>query len=404
MKSLLVLGAGEDQLATYREARRRGLPTIGVDMRADAPGALLADHFLHISTRDTDDIVRAVAGRPIAGVIAPAGDAAQPSVRNVALALGIPPTVSEAAARCSADKGAFRETITMLGLPTYRTEQHRSDAELIIAARRIGFPLVVKPSDSSGSKGITYLAGPAGLEDAIATARKFAAAGEVIVEEFVEGRHLSVESFFSNGQPTLFVLSERDTTGPPAMVTITHRTPAGVRGKERRAIRRAVETVAAGVGLTDGPLNLDVVLAWDGTPYLIEMGSRLGGNGMPQLVRLATGVDTVAAAVAHACGEPFDVTPRFRRAAMLHILHTRESGVLEELEGIELIDESPEVVACELFVSPGSNVFPYVKAANKLGYVLMAASDSAALDARLRNIDEVFRAVVTTPAQKEALV
>jgi biotin carboxylase len=405
MTYLLVLGAGEDQLATYREARRRGLPTIAVDMRAEAPGARLADRFLHISTRDADAIATAVAGLAVAGVIAPAGDAAQPSVRKLALALGLPPIVSDAAVRCSSNKGEFRQVVADLGLPAYRSEQHRTDAPLVRAAQRIGFPVMVKPSDSSGSKGVTYVAGPDDLDDAIAAARGFSATGDVIVEQFVEGRHLSVEAFLRAGRPEVFVVSERTTTGPPAMVTITHRTPAAIKAREHRAITRAVRKVAAALNLSDGPINVDVILAWDGTPYLIEMGSRLGGNGMPQLVRLATGVDTVSAAVAHACGEPFDVTPRFRRAAMLHILHTGEAGTLERLEGVEHIEQSPEVVACELFVSAGSVVAPYVRAANKLGYVLLAASRPEALDARLRNINEVFRAVVAaTPAHKEELV
>lgn len=400
MTYLVVLGAGEDQLATYREARRRGWRTVGVDMRADAPGAVLADVFLHVTTRDAAAVAAALGDLPVAGVIAPAGDAAQPTVRALALHLGLPPIVSETAVACSSDKGAFRAVLSRAGLPTYDSAQHVDDDDVCAAAQRIGFPVVVKPSDSSGSKGVSIVVGPGAMGAAIAEARTFSASGAVIVEEFLEGRHLAVESFLQGGELALSVVSERVTSGPPAMVTITHRAPAPLTPGETAAVRDAVARAAAAVDLTDGPLNVDVVLTGDGTPYVIEMGSRLGGNGMPQLVWLVHGVDTVAAAVSHACGEPFDVRPRFTRSAILHILHTDQAGRLHALRGLDAIATSPGVVAHELFVAPGDEVRPYVKAANKLGYVLMSGATMEDLDAELRSILDAF-AVDVEPVDAE---
>lgn len=390
MKHLVVLGAGEDQLPAYREARRRGMPTVGVDMRADALGAVVADRFLHITTRDAAAIAAALDGLPVAGVIAPAGDAAQPTVRALSQRLGLEPIVSETAARCSSDKGAFRVVLDGIGLPTYRSCQHHDHAALAGAAVRIGYPVMVKPSDSSGSKGVSYVTHPCELDPAIEVALAHSVSGEVIVEEFVQGRHLAAECFFAQGRLDLLALTERTTTGPPGMITITHRTPAAVSKREHHAIATAVSTAARGVGLVNGPMNLDLVLSPDGTPYLIEMGARLGGNGMPQLVGLTHGVDTVAAAVAHACGQPFDVRPRFTRAAVLHILHTHRSGTLRRLCGLEALDHWPEVVSCELFVAPGDEVKPYTKAANKLGYVLLAGESRGRLEDCLSQLGQAL--------------
>ncbi len=390
MTYLVILGAGEDQLATYHEARCRGLRTVGVDMRADAPGAVLADTFLHVTTRDAETLASLLRDVPVAGVIAPAGDAAQPTVRALSLALGLAPIVSDEAARCSSDKGAFRRAVAAAGLPTYRSEQHAGEAELEAAARHIGFPVMVKPSDSSGSKGVSYVIHRDGMAEAVAEARRFSVTGQVIVEQYVEGRHVAAECFLSGGELALCVLSERTTTGPPAMITVTHHAPAPLSERETSAVRGAIASVARAVGLADGPLNVDVIVTPAGTPYLVEMGARLGGNGMPQLVSLVHGVDTVAAAVSHACGLPFDVRPRHTHHAVLHILHTDRGGTLARLRGVDVVARCPEVVAHELFVAPGDEVRPYVKAANKLGYVLLSGPRPGVLAARLARIEAAF--------------
>jgi formate-dependent phosphoribosylglycinamide formyltransferase (GAR transformylase) len=147
--TLLVLGAGEDQSGVYLEARERGLRTVGVDIRRDAPSVRLADRFLPMTTRDADGIERSVRDENIVGVIAPASDAATPTARDLAMRLHLPVSTSAAAAACSVDKTAFRAVVEDLGLPAYRSVTSCDTDKLVAAAKSLGGRVVVKPTDSS---------------------------------------------------------------------------------------------------------------------------------------------------------------------------------------------------------------------------------------------------------------
>ncbi len=388
--TLLVLGAGEDQASAYLEARRRGLRTVGVDMRPDATAVGLADRFLAMTTRDADGIDRSVRDDQLVGVIAPASDAAIPTAREIALRRGLPEPTSARAAECSVNKTAFRAVVEELGQPAYFSVTSADTDELIEAARSVGGRAVVKPADSSGSKGVAVVCGDTGVAEAIIDARAVSVSGQIMVEEYVDGRPLAVEAFLSDGRPELCLVAERSTTGPPHMITTTHWAPARLPAGQLEAIHTLIGDVAARIEHPDGPLNVDLVLTADGTPWMIEMGARLGGNGMPQLVGLAHGVDTVAAAVDHACGVPFDVTPTRAHAAATYILHVEQGGRLEALQGVERLARLAQVVDFQLFASPGDAVRPYTRAAHKLGYVLLSDSDEDRLHRAVEDIRRGF--------------
>ncbi len=394
MSILVVLGAGEDQACAYLEARRRGLATIGVDMRADAPAVGLADEFLHVSTRNAQAVLEALRGRPVIGVIAPAGDAAQPTVRAIAEALGVAVTVSAEAALCSSDKTAFRAVVKSLGLPCYASEVVDGADDVRGHATSWGYPVVVKPGDSSGSKGVSVVASAEQVDTAFAQAAAVRSAGDILVEEFVVGRHLAAECFLHAGQLVLCMVTERETTGVPHMITTVHRAPALLEPAVGRRIETDIARVAEHLGLESGPLNLDLVLTADGTPYLIELGARLGGNGMPGMVLSCTGADTVAAAVDLACGrEPVIRTTRDCAAGVV-ILHSALDGAITAIDGLPAARALPGVEAIELFADVGDVVRSYTKAANKIGYVQVAAPDADRLGILLAAVDRTLRITV----------
>ncbi|MFI7632831.1 ATP-grasp domain-containing protein [Nonomuraea sp. NPDC049400] len=390
MRNLIVLGGGEDQIPAYREGRRLGYRVIGVDQRPDALGAAEADQFLCMTSRDPEGIARALGPIDVAAVISPASDAAQESVAELRRIYRTPHQTAPDALRCTVDKGFFRQVIDRLGLPAYRYVQDDDIEKLIGAAAGLGYPLIVKPADSSGSKGITVLTGPADLPGAIEYARKHSFSRQVILEELIEGSHGAVESFFADGRLAFMAVTDRVITGSPAMISLAHVVPADLDPSVYARLSEAVSAICAEVGHRHGPVNFDFVLTPGGDLCFIEMGARLGGNGMPLMVRHAFGLNTVEAAIRLALGEPLTIDVTHRRIAALRILAAEADGVLTAIDGLAELRRMPEVVDVQVFKSPGDHVRAYTQAGHKLGYLVLVADTRElledALDRALRTL------------------
>lgn len=391
---LLVLGAGEEQLPLYREAHRRGLRTVAVDARRDRPALALADAFRQVSTRDHQEIARALGPVRLAGVVSTASDVCLLSLHELSVRYRTPFVPSRSAALASMDKARFHGVAEAAGLARYRWAS-AADARGLAG---LTLPVVVKPADASGSRGVSLVTDPGGLRAAIDLAREHSCSGAMVVEEFLEGRNLTVELFLRGGAPCFAAVSEKRLVGPGNFVIHGHTFPAPLTEAERRAAVEAGARVSVAMGLVDGPINLDLILAPDGTPYVLEAGARLCGNGFPHLQRAVYGVDTVAALVSLALGEPFDLTPTRDRHAVLHVLASPldADGTLVSVDGVEAARALPGVVRVEVFADPGDPVRPFTQSANKLGYLVVVGDTpdlaAAALDQALR----LLRVVVAT--------
>jgi biotin carboxylase len=401
MRTLLILGASVDQVPTYLEASRLGCRTIGVDQRADAPAAVLADRFLAVSTREPETIIERLGEVDLAGIIAPASDANQPSLRVLAEHYRTPFRPSAAALAASTDKGYFRGVVERLGLPAYGYVQCSCPRELLETSEQLRDPLVVKPSDSSGSKGVSVVSDRGGLALAIAEACDSSYTGTVIVEEAVAGRHGSAECLLDDGRLAFVAISER-TIRSPQLVTVSHLVPARFETATTARLVRMIETVCQALEIERGPVNFDFVVVPDGEVYLVEMGARPGGNGTPRLVFEAYGANIAEASIRVAMGERFDVRPCRRRAAVLYLLHSERHGELVAVRGTETLAGLPELVDYRLYATEGDTVPAYTKAANKLGYLLLAGDSCGQVERALAVARRALRLEVRTADGQEA--
>ncbi|MEU6711320.1 ATP-grasp domain-containing protein [Nonomuraea sp. NPDC046802] len=357
MSHLVILGGSDGTVSAFRAARRLGLSTICVDMRADAPGVVEADEFLHLSTRDVPAVAAALRGRAgLAGLLAPGSDINLPSLVELTHLLGLPCGLSEKALRASTDKLYFRQVCERLGLPGPR---YATDPEL-----RPPLPVIVKPVDSGSSRGITICREPGDVEPALAHAAAVSPSGRVIIEELLTGQDLCAEAMLQDGRVALLGLSRR-VTAPPEVVAIGHDMAPGD-GTLDKEVTRQLELVCAEIGYDDGPLNVDLFVDGDEVS-LVEMGARIGGNGLGEALGMMHGVDTVEAAVRLAVGERPDLTPTRIGSASVRVLRAPAAGTLVAIEGLTSLPESAEVV---VVAKPGDHVVPYTECRAKLGYVV----------------------------------
>ncbi|GAA1018181.1 carbamoyl phosphate synthase [Acrocarpospora pleiomorpha] len=390
---LLVLGAGEEQLPLFREARLRGLRTIAVDWRDDRPGVPLADRFLRVSTRDHAAVVAALGEIRPSGVVSAGSDMCLLSWHELSRRYGTPHIYPRAAADASMDKAAFHRVARSAGLPGYRWAVTR----LAEPMPGLEFPVVVKPVDASGGKGVALVREPSGLVAALAAALAHSVCGEAVVEEFREGRNITVEVFLRDGEVAFSVLTEKRVIPGPGFLIGGHTCPAPIEAESRQRIVAAALRLCAAMGWRDGPAHFDVILAPDGTPYVLEVGARLCGNGYPRLTRAVYGVDTVGALIALALGEPFDLTPQQHGHGIIHVLRSpyEREGVLARVEGLDEVRALPGVADAEVVTPAGAPVHPFTQSGHKLGYLVVTGDSADDAESTLKTALATLRLMIT---------
>ncbi|MCX2927423.1 ATP-grasp domain-containing protein [Streptomyces sp. NEAU-W12] len=393
--ALIVLGASEEMIPLYQEARRRGIPTIAVDMRLDAPAFPFADAVLDVSTRDTDAIADALGDVRPAGIVGGASDAALASWRALGLRYGTTYVYPERALTAG-DKAAFHSIAASCGITGYGWTASDNPEEVIAQAARLRFPLVVKPADGSGSKGVTRITRPEDLHAAVAYARSYSASHTVIAEEFVTGRPLAIEVFMRDGRALLTCIKDKEFIGESFVVR--RLSTAQLASETRNQLGATTERLCRALGIDNGPANFDVVLGDDGQERVIEANARLGGDGVPRLLAAAYGVDVVRALIALALGEPFGdhLQPTRAAHAALELLGSPldEEGELVAWEGVAAARALPGITAVETYAKPGDLVRPHDQSGHKIGLLVAAGPSPADAGAALDKVSTLLRPLI----------
>ncbi len=416
--TLLVLAASHYQCETIRTAQRLGYRVVTTDNRPDNPGHRLADRSYDVDTTDRGGVLAIAQAEKIAGVLAPCTDVAMPTAASVAEALGLRgPSVTSTTIAC--DKISFREFLERHGfaVPEWqsvdrwmaRSECHAktfaAGPSLREAPAREGLPRrseravhpptgslapsrwIVKPSQSSGSKGIVVVESEEELRAALPAALAFSKSGEALIEQFLDGHQGTLEGWLRAGEIAWHCLLDRSTAALPHTATHGHATPSRLSAAQSDAVLATVARLWRELGVSDGPFDCDFVLLGH-TVYILEVSPRLGGNAICELVRSAFSFDLVEHTVRWACGEAATPLPTSAlRPRAIVLLGTTAAGRLQydEAEAVALTRE-PWVESLEWDAAPGTPVQPFTDGRHRVGQALLAAADRDELDARVREV------------------
>lgn len=288
---ILILGGGFQQLQAIRKAHELDHIVLLADYLPDAPGRREADQSFLVSTRDKERILELARKEAVDGILAFASDPAEETAAYVAEKLGLPGGMY-AAAGILGNKRKFREFLAMHGLPAPRhflMDYPESD---------LPYPVVVKPLDSSGSKGVTILRSyDAGrLLRAYQVAVSCSLSGQAMAEEYISYgyRHLiGGDVIVRDGEAVLYGLMDCIREERKKLVPCGKIYPCGAGDEVKVRIARIMQTVIHGLSITDAEMNVEFIAGKDGEVYPIEIALRCGGNGIPQLLSDATGIDWI---------------------------------------------------------------------------------------------------------------
>lgn len=291
MKKIAIIGASYLQLPLVQRAREMGIRTICFAWAKGAVCKDVADAFYPISIVEKEQILEICKKEQIDGICTIASDVAAPTVAYVAEQMGLVGNSYECALRAN-NKYLMRQAFTDAGVPCPRYFRVIGDLKLEIGELEMGLPLIVKPSDRSGSLGVTKVEKEEDLIPAIKAAQEYSFKHEAMVEQFIKGREISVEFISYQGIHYPLQITDKVTTEAPHFVEIAHHQPADLSKAQYEEIYEFTKRALTALGVTNGASHSEYRITKEGKIYVMEIGARMGGDFIgSDLVQLSTGYD-----------------------------------------------------------------------------------------------------------------
>ncbi|MFL0799150.1 MAG: ATP-grasp domain-containing protein [Agarilytica sp.] len=384
MTTLLIIGAGTDQVPAYERAHALGIDTVAIDYDPNAPAFSIAQHHYVVSTKDIDAVVNTA--KKIAGTIGldgvmTIGAEVSPTVAAVAASLNLPGVSPEVALlttnKCARAK-RFKEAD--IYFPNFAVVDKKN------LTHALNYPLVIKPSDNSASRGVRIIENDEELMQTLPESLALASDKQVILEEFIPGDQISIEGVVVDNTLHVTAIADRNYARNPYFYPLMvedggempTRHPQALIDKMCAEFSRAVKAL----GIHTGPTKGDLIISQEGDVYVIEVTSRLSGGGFcSRVVPRVNGINIVDATILLAVGRNVDIsdlTPKFTKG-MCHRYHFHRPGKIKSIKGFDsLIDREGvvEVVVNQDFCV-GQQLEP-TSYANRLFYLITIA-DSRAL-------------------------
>ena len=303
---LAVIGASYLQEPLVRKAKEMGLYTICFAWAEGATCKDICDKFYDISIVEKEKILEICQKEAIDGITTIASDVAAPTVAYIANKMGLVGNDYDAAVRAN-NKYLMRNAFMNAGVPCPKylmfSENDVPSSEKLDILRDIQLPLIVKPSDRSGSLGVTKVETPSDFFPAINKAISVSFKKQAMVEEFIEGREISVELISYKGIHYPLQITDKVTTEAPHFVELEHHQPSTLPAEMYAKIYDITKNALNALGLTNGASHSEYKITKEGRVAIMEIGGRMGGDFIgSDLVRLSTGYDFVRGVIEVALG------------------------------------------------------------------------------------------------------
>ena len=404
-RTILLLGGSRRQVVAMETAKRLGYRTVLCDYLPDNPGQYHADVFYQESTTDRQTMLRIARQEGAQGVLAYASDPAALTAAYVAEQLGLPTNPLASVEKLSV-KHLFRAHLHEAGLPCPKATPISADAkaeEAIAASRGMRLPVVLKPTDSSGSKGVTVLEerDPQAFAAAIEHAAGFSRNRVLVLEEYIRAKFPRViggDIFIAHGKVAFWGLMSclRDES-LGGLVPVGERFPSGLSPEQTAKVKQVIQDLVTSLNLQFGEMNVEVIVGEDDVPYFLELGARAGGNMIPVQLSDISGIDLVEANVRYAMGDDslsvaFSEADAQGRANCTYVPHSSVDGIFR---GLNIAPElAPHVYRTVPYVEEGAHVERFDGANKALGILFLRFDSVEQMEQMLTRMSELVRARV----------
>ena len=398
MKKLLLLGGSRYLLPAIKAAHEMGVYVITADYMPDNFAHRYSDEYRNISIVDQDAVLSLAEAQKVDGILSYATDPGVVSAAYAAERLGLP-TSPYASVALLQNKGRFRAFLRENGFNTPYSVSYRSTEKMLSEVGRFHFPVIVKPVDSAGSKGVRRVDSENLMLSAAQYALKYSLTGEFIVEEFVEKQGFSTDTdCFSVDSKLVFCSFNNQWFDAEAENPYTpsgYIWPSSMPGHFQKELRSELQRLMRLLNMGTTIYNIETRVGTDGKPYIMECTPRAGGNRLSEIRKLASGQDLVTAAVKAALGISVQSLedPIYCGYWGEIILHSNKSGIFKELY-IEEEFRRRCVVEIDLWVKPGDHVRCFTGANETIGTLVLRCDTELELTRSMKAIKNFVMIVV----------
>lgn len=400
ISTILFIGGGLEAVPAINLAKSMGLHVVVSDLDPIAPGMLVGDDQLVASTYNVSESLNVAKHyhqtlRKIDGVICVASDVPE-TVATIAKELNLP-GIPVTSAILATDKMLMKERFQADGVPVPWFHSIDSETHLLDLIEEEDLPLVIKPVDSRGARGVFRLTSKDNVTSLYRKSLEYSPTNRVMVERFMFGPQVSTESIVADGVAHTVGFSDRNYSllekYAPSIIENGGQLPSFLSDELHAKVCDLINHAAASLGIHNGVVKGDIVIT-NGEPYIIELAARLsGGYFCTHEIPLNTGIDFVGIAIRQALGEtisPTDLEPKCNQPVAQRYFFPAP-GRVTRLSGAEMFYNHPDVKFLDIRVSVGDQVAPIDSHPGRAGMVITCGHTvEAAVSLAERVVDTII--------------
>ena len=391
MKTVFILGASRLQIPAIKKAKEKGLYVYALDYDPNAEGIHYADKYLEISTIDKEKVYKAALEYKPDYIMTSTSDMPVRTVAWVNEKLGMPSDISYEDSICATDKVAMRNRMKECGVPIPTYYVVRNLKEFLNVAQEMPMRFILKPADNAASRGVVLVekGQKTKLEELYKYTIQFSRSGEVLVEEYMTGPEVSVESYTINSEPHIITITDKMVTELPFFVELGHTEPSRLPFEEQESIKKVAEAAIRAIGMKNGPNHTEIKVTPNG-PKLVEIAARLGGDCITsKLVPLSTGVDMIECSFATLLDERVKYQNTVSLGSAIRFIQG-EKGILSAVNGVDEALNMPGVKEVELYKKLNTYIKRPENSSDRIGHIIATGKDA---DEAARNAETALEKI-----------
>ncbi|PCH68707.1 MAG: carbamoyl-phosphate-synthetase [Bacteroidales bacterium] len=391
-KKILLLGGSPFQIPSILYAKSAGYYVITCDYTPENPGHQYADEYINLSTTDLKGVLKLSRKLEIDGILAYASDPAAPTAAYVAEKMGLAGNPYKSVKTLS-EKDLYRSFLLMNKFKTPKYGGYSTLKDFSNYSTEFTYPVLVKPVDSSGSKGISMVNDLWEMGKAINFAMKFSRNKRFIVEEYIEKKYpqLDGDIFVYDSKITAYYLGDqKNDLEVNQFVPSSINYPSLLPEKFHENIKLELQRVINLLKIKFGGFNIEVIIDENDDVYLIEIGARNGGNCIPEIIKCASNVDMIKMSVDACMGvEPeIENQKEIDKYYTSYVIHSNKDGKFRSV----ILDDSIRdyVLEIKLMIEKGGDVFRFCGSNCTVGIGLLEFPNLDTRDQMMNNIEELI--------------
>ena len=374
-KSVLIFGVGPLQESIIERAKKMGLYTVGIDPAADATCKDNVDAFEVVGGQDYEGTCSVVEKYGIDAIVTAATDKPLVMMARIAEKNGFP-FYSVETAQWSTDKFQMKQRFMEGGVPCAKGRLVKSVSEV----EDFEYPVIIKPRDNSGSRGVKLCRSREELEASMNEAFEVSKLDTILVEEFIEGPEYSIEGLHHDGKSEVIQFTEKKTTEFPYNVELGHIQPANISKENQQIIREIVSKIGSALHFENCPSHTELKINERGI-FVIETSPRLGGDYITStLTPLSTGVNLEDELLKISLGESIYPQPKAVQYSGVRFFAFEEGSIIKHMPNEDFVKSWPHVVDFSFNLKEGDKVNRITSSLNRYGQLILQAGTRDAIE------------------------